>query len=160
MVTTSIMSRCDLKIIFFWHFCSRHTVGVAGDDNMLHILVWFIKEYRGPTLRPPCDVIDVVIIMKIFWHNLGRSFHIWGQLEAVFNISKFSKRPPFWARDKPFYQRLYRVLNIPERWHWAFPTFWHFDRRCSSNIDGDVSITKFDLLCDLVTSMTSWVRET
>ena len=31
----------------------------------------------------------------------------------------------------------------------------------SSNIDGDISISKFDLLCDLVTSsMTSWVRET
>ena len=22
-----------------------------------------------------------------FWHNLGRSFHIWDQIEAVFNIS-------------------------------------------------------------------------
>ena len=26
-----------------------------------------------------------------FLHNLGRLFHIWGQIEAVFNISKFSK---------------------------------------------------------------------
>ena len=26
-----------------------------------------IKEYRGPTLRPPCDVIDHVIIMKILF---------------------------------------------------------------------------------------------
>ena len=50
----------------------------------------FIKEYRGSTLSPPCDVIDDVIIMKIlFWHNLGRFFHIWGQIEAVFNISIF-----------------------------------------------------------------------
>ena len=31
----------------------------------------------------------------------------------------------------------------------------------SSNIDGDISISKFDPLCDLVTSsMTSWVRKT
>ena len=38
---------------------------------------------------------------------------------------------------------------------------WAFDRRSSSNIDRDISISKFDLLCDLVTSsMTSWVRET
>ena len=36
---------------------------------------------------------------NLFWHNLGRSFHIWGQIEAVFNISKFSKWPPFWARQ-------------------------------------------------------------
>ena len=67
-------------------------------------IISFIKEYRGPTLRPPCDVIDDVIIMKIlFWHNLGWSFHIWGQIEAVFNISKFSKWPPFSARDKLFF---------------------------------------------------------
>ena len=37
-----------------------------------------------------------------FWHKLGRSFHIWVQIEDVFNISKFSKWPPFWARDKIF----------------------------------------------------------
>ena len=43
--------------------------------------------------------------------------------------------------------------------------FRHFelliDALASSNVDGDMSISKFDLLCDLVTSsMTSWVRET
>ena len=36
--------------------------------------------------------------------------------------------------------------------------FRYFDRRCSSNIDGDILISKFDLLCDLVTSpMTLWI---
>ena len=36
----------------------------------------FIKEYRETTLRAFCDVIDDVIIMKIFFlHSLGRSFH-------------------------------------------------------------------------------------
>ena len=70
---------------------------------MKNFVISFIKEYRGHNLRPPCDVIDDVIIMKIlFLYNLGRSFHIWGQIEAVFNISKFSKWPPFWARDKLF----------------------------------------------------------
>ena len=85
-------------------------------DIMKNVVISFIKEYRGPTLRPPCDVIDDVIIMKIlFWQNLGRSFHIWGQIEAVLNISKSSKWPPFWARDKLFYRKSYRKLNIPER---------------------------------------------
>ena len=28
-----------------------------------------------------------------------RSFHIWGKIEAVFNISQFSKWPPFWGHD-------------------------------------------------------------
>ena len=70
---------------------------------MKNAVISFINENRGPTLRPPCDVIDDVIVMKIlFWHNLGWCFQIWGQIEAVFNISKFSKWPPFWARDKLF----------------------------------------------------------
>ena len=70
---------------------------------MKNVIISFRKEYRGPTLGPRCDIIDDVIIMKIlFWHNLGQSFHIWGQIEAVFNISKFSKWPLFWARDKLF----------------------------------------------------------
>ena len=44
-------------------------------------VISFIKEYRGPTLRPPRDVIDDVIVMKIlFRYNLGRSFHILGQI--------------------------------------------------------------------------------
>ena len=54
---------------------------------MKNVVISFIKEYRGPTLRPPCEVTDDVIIMKIlFWQNLGRSFHIWGQIEAALNI--------------------------------------------------------------------------
>ena len=32
---------------------------------MKNVVISYIKEYRGPTLRPPCDVIDDVIIMKI-----------------------------------------------------------------------------------------------
>ena len=61
-----------------------------------NVVISFIKEYWGQTLRLACDVIDDVIIMNktflgIIWHNLERSFHIWGQIEAVFNNSKFSK---------------------------------------------------------------------
>ena len=69
-----------------------------------NVVISFIKEYRGPTLRPPCGAIDDVIIMKnaFFLHNSGRFFHIWGEIEAVFNISKLKKWPPFWARDKHF----------------------------------------------------------
>ena len=61
-----------------------------------NVVISFIKEYRGPTLRLPCDVIDDVITFKnFFWHILERSFHILGQIQAVFNNSKFSKWPPF-----------------------------------------------------------------
>ena len=83
---------------------------------MKNVVISLIKEYSVPNFMAPRDVIDDVITMKkIFWHNLGRSFHIWSQIEAVFNISKFSKWPPFWARDKLFCRKLYRKLNIPER---------------------------------------------
>ena len=34
---------------------------------MKNVVISFIKEYRGPTLRPPCDAIDDVIIMKILF---------------------------------------------------------------------------------------------
>ena len=126
---------------------------------MKNVVISFIKEYRGLTLRPPGDVIDDVIFMKkLFGHNLGRSFHIWGQIEAVFNISKFSKRSHFELATNFFYRKLYRKLNIPERWPLAFPTFWVFVRCSSTNIDGDLSVSKFDLLCGLVTSSTtSWI---
>ena len=40
----------------------------------------------------------------------------------------------------------------------SIPTFWAFDPRSSWNIDGDISISKFDRLCNTVTSaMTAWV---
>ena len=29
-----------------------------------NVVLSFIKEYRGPALKPPCDVIDDVIFMK------------------------------------------------------------------------------------------------
>ena len=50
-----------------------------------------------------------------FLHNLGRSFHFWCQIEAVFNILTFSKWPPFWARDEFFYRKWHRKLNMPQR---------------------------------------------
>ena len=34
---------------------------------MKNVVISYIKEYRGPTLRPPCNVIDDVIIMKILF---------------------------------------------------------------------------------------------
>ena len=37
---------------------------------MKNVVISYIKEYRGPTLRPPCDVIDDVIIMKILFFGI------------------------------------------------------------------------------------------
>ena len=94
---------CSHNLVIHMHRKFNDAIFARFLVIMKNVVISYIKEYRGPTLRPPCDVIDHVIIMKIlFLHNLGRSFHIWGQIEAVFNISKFSKWPLFWARDKLF----------------------------------------------------------
>ena len=34
---------------------------------MKNVVISYIKEYRGLTLWPPCDVVDDVIIMKILF---------------------------------------------------------------------------------------------
>ena len=97
---------CSHNLMILMHRKFNDGIFVCFLVIMKNTVVSFIKEYRGPALRPPCDVIDDV--MKIlFMHNFGRSFHIWGQIEAVFNISKFSKWPPYWARDKLFFTESY-----------------------------------------------------
>ena len=45
---------------------------------MKNVIISFIKEYRGPTLRPPC------------------------QIEAVFNVYLFFKMATFLYSDKLF----------------------------------------------------------
>ena len=95
---------------------------------MKNVIISFIKEYRGPTFRPLCDVIGHHHEKYFLWHNLGWSFHIWGQIEAVLNISKFSKWPPFSGRRKLFYRMFYRKLNIP--WIYqqdSYAYFWYFE---------------------------------
>ena len=119
----------------------------------------------------PGDVINEVVNIHLYNCNYNLmmhmhrkfnddiSFHIWGQIEAVFNISKFSKWPPFWARQTFLPEVIPEVeytrtiaMSISDN------KFWAFDRRCNSNIDGNISISKFDLCCDLVTSsMRSWI---
>ena len=52
---------------------------------MKDVLISFIKEYRASA--------DL------------EATHIRGQIEAVFNILKFSKWPPFWGHKKLFYRK-------------------------------------------------------
>ena len=38
---------------------------------MKNVIISFIKEYRGPTLRPPCDVIIMkILFFGIIWDDL------------------------------------------------------------------------------------------
>ena len=91
-----------------------------------------------------------------FGYNLGQSFHIWGQTDAVFHISKL---PPFWVRDQLFYQK-YNTGS----WIYQQDSHEHFQYfelliDALAEILRRYSNVKFDLFCDLVTSlMTSWIR--
>ena len=143
--------KCSHNIIILTHRKFNDDIFACFVVIMKNVIISFIKEYRRQTLRLPRDAID---------HHKNNFFGIsWNdrfisevKLKLCSIIQFFSKWPPFWARDKLSYRKLYRKLNISERYPLAFPTFWTFYRRSRSNIDGDVSISKFDLLCDLVTS--------
>ena len=51
-----------------------------------------------------------------FLHNLGRYYHIWGQIEAVFHISTFFKMAAILSsRQNFFHRKLFQKQNIPER---------------------------------------------
>ena len=61
---------------------------------------------------------------NFFLHILGRSYHIGGQIEAVFNISKFSKWLPFLARQT-FFTGSYTGSWIYQ--NDSHEHFWHFE---------------------------------
>ena len=117
-------------------------------------------EYRGKLWGHPVTSSMMSSPWKFFRLNLGRSFSYLRSNWSYVFFQNFENGRHFEVATNFFYRKWYRNLNIPERWPLAFPTFWAFDRRSNSNIDGDISISKFDIFCDLVTSsMTSWVRE-
>ena len=122
---------------------------------MKNAVISYIKEYRGPTLRPPCDFIDDVIIMKILfwgiiWDNLFiskvklklslifQNFQNGHYFELVTNFFTGSYTGS-WIDQKD--SRLWHERHFELLIDWAFPTFWALDRRSSSNVDGDISLS-------------------
>ena len=49
------------------HMHRKFNDDIFGRFLVMKNVISFIKEYKGPILRPPCDVIDDVIIMKILF---------------------------------------------------------------------------------------------
>ena len=95
-----------------------------------------------------------------FLHNLGLSFYIWGQIEAVFNILKCSKWPPFWARDQLL------TGSYSGSWIYQKDSQYHF-RRLELLIDALAQILPEiyqcqnltnSMTCMVTSSMTSWIR--
>ena len=115
-----------IAVIIWWYICtgSLMMISLLVVKLSWKMLLFHLQRNKEGRLGHPVTSSMTSSSWKYFYgHNLGRSFHFWGQIEAVFNISKFSKWPLFWARDKHFYRKLYLKLNRPERWPWAFPTF-------------------------------------
>ena len=98
--------------LWYWHLLTRHC-----PCNLLPESTSPKHEYREKLWgHPVTSSMTSSPLKNLFWLNLGRSYHMGSQIEAVFNISNFSKWPPFWACDKLFLPEvLYRKLNIPER---------------------------------------------
>ena len=155
-------NKCSHKLMILMQRKFNNDIFARFLVIMKNVAISFIKEYIGPNSRPPCDVIDDVIIMKntflgIIWDDLFIS-EVKLRLCLIFpnlkNGRHFELATKFFTGS---YTGSWDVRKIAL----AFPIFWAFDRRSRSNIDGDMSISNFDLLCHLVTSsMTSWVRET
>ena len=124
-------------------------------------VISFIKEYWGPTLRPPCDVIDDVIIMKILLFGI-----IWDDLF----ISEVKLKQCLIFQNGRYFELATNFFTGSYTGSWIYQKdshehFRHFELLIDVLAQILTEIYQFQknfyLLCDLVTSsMTSWVRET
>ena len=122
-------------------------------------------EYRGPTLRPPCYVIEhhnphrspwKILFLAQCWRVFS---FLWSKWSCVSYFRIFKMAAMLRSRQTFFIVSNTGSWIYQQKKPCAFSIFWAFDRRCSWNIDGDIAISKFDLLCDLPTSsMMSWIR--
>ena len=69
----------------------------------------FIKEYRGPTLKPPCDVIDDVMVMKILFFAKFRTIFLYLRSDwSCVKYFKIFKMAAILSSRQNFYLKLYR----------------------------------------------------
>ena len=74
-VMNMYLHKCSHNLMIPMHRKFSDDIFARFSVIMKNVVISFIKEYRGPTLKPPCDVIDDVIIMKIlFWTKFGTIF--------------------------------------------------------------------------------------
>ena len=87
----------NVVVIISWYLC-------AGSLMMISLFIWNCYVKCGYLIWDPPLMSFMTSSWKkyFFCHSLGRSFHNWDQIEAVLDNLKFSKWPPFWARDERF----------------------------------------------------------
>ena len=81
---------------------------------IMKIVISFIKEYRGPILRPSIDVIDYVIIMENFFGIMWDDLFISEVKLKLCLIFQHFQMATILSSRQTFYRKLYRKLNIPE----------------------------------------------
>ena len=129
---------------------------------MKRVVISFIKEYRGPILGPPCDVIEGVIIMKntfLAWFGTILSY-LRSNWSCVWYFKIF-KMAAILSSRQAFLPEVIPEVEHTRKMAISISDILRYDRSYSWNIDGDKSISKVDLLYDLVTqSMTSSICPT
>ena len=78
--------------LWYWHLLTRHCPYICSRSQPL-LNMNIERNFEATLWRHRWRHHH----KTFFVHNLGWAFYICGQIEAVFNISKFSKWPPFWA---------------------------------------------------------------
>ena len=73
-----------LRLWIFSDFCSRHTVGVAGDDIMFHILV--ITRVSEVVMFSPCVFVCLCVCVSMFVTMFVRTIWLWrtGATQTIF----------------------------------------------------------------------------
>lgn len=104
------------------------------------------------------DVVASLLALSLWKNNVLWviciwSFHIWCQIEAIFNISKSEKSMEFWGRGKLFCVNQQRALGVLRKCPVSCRLRQYFFPRCTIKIDGVTAILKFDLSFDPVSSL-------
>ena len=87
---------------------------------MNNFVISFIKEYRGPTFRPPCDVIGDVIIMKNTFYGI-----IWDNLF----ISEVKLKLCLIFKNGRHYELTINFFSGSDTWSWIYQKHNHYHFR-------------------------------
>ena len=113
---------------------------------MVKTLQFHLNEYRRHTLTSRCDVIsDVMNTKNTFYVKFAMFFlYLLSKWTYVKYFENFEMAP--FCGSGAFWNRACTGSWVLTKLGMSFPTFWDFVRRSSSNIDGVMAISKFDLL--------------
>ena len=99
-----------LRLWKFSDFCSRHTVGVAGDDIMFHILVFHVFALWQLGHLILCVEIQSTEFDLNFTFNFGRCAVIWARYSCI--SSYIAKRWRWFIKEPQYTIDAFKSLKI------------------------------------------------